>query len=173
MRAGERAFAITEEFGLKQVLWNGAAIHRNEGQLAARRDFMNRARHQFLARARLATHQHRRHAARDLLDEAAHLLHHVRGTGQAVERAARRGTLALGAALACTLAPTFTALTGRRRRSHGHRAAERRCHHGAELLQINRLGEVVIRAGLQRFDGVFSRTVSGDDDGLFVAAGLL
>ena len=51
--------------------------------------------------------------------------------------------------------------------------AQRRGHHGAELPQVDRLGQVVEGAGLERLDRVLGRAVGGDDDGLLAAAGLV
>ena len=68
IRTREGALAIAEEFSFEKRLRDGTAVHRHEGLLAARRDFMDGARDELLARARLALHQHRRHAA-------CHLLH--------------------------------------------------------------------------------------------------
>jgi hypothetical protein len=36
-------------------------------------------------------------------------------------------------------------------------------NHGAKLLQIHRLGQVVKRTGLERLNGVFGRSISGND----------
>jgi hypothetical protein len=49
------------------------------------------------------------------------------------------------------------------RRGHAAHALHRRGHDGAELLEIDGLGEVVERAGAQGLDGVFGRSVSGHD----------
>ena len=56
----------------------------------ARRHLVDRTRDQFLAGARLAADQHRRHAARHLLDQRAHLVHRRRRAGQPRERRAAR-----------------------------------------------------------------------------------
>ena len=53
------------------------------------------------------------------------------------------------------------------------RAAERRGDDAAELLQVDRLGQVVVGAGLERLDRVLGRAVGGDDDRLLAPAGLL
>ena len=52
-------------------------------------------------------------------------------------------------------------------------AAERRGDDAAELLQVDRLGEVVVGAGLERLDRVLGRAVGGDDDRLLAPAVLL
>ena len=51
--------------------------------------------------------------------------------------------------------------------------AQGRGHHGPELLQIDRLGEVIVGTSLQGLDRVFSRTIGRDDDRLLAAALLL
>jgi len=49
---------------------------------------------------------------------------------------------------------------------------QRRADHAAKLLQIDRLGEVVEGAALQRLDGVLGRAVGGDHDAALGALGL-
>ena len=175
-RAGERALAIAEELGLEQLLGDRAAVDRDERLRRAHADLVDRARDQFLAGAGLAGHQHRRHAARDLLDQRAHLLHRRRKAGHARQRLAhRRGGRRGGA-------PAAAPRRGRRRspkagspaRPSDRRAAaaERRGDDGAELLQVDRLGQVVVGAGLQRLDRVLGRAVGGDDDRLLAPAAL-
>ena len=164
--AGEGALAVAEELGLEQLLGDRAAVDRDEGpslRVAARVD---RARDQFLAGARLAVHQHRRHAARHLLDQRAHLLHRRRTRRPAAASAA--------AAPAARTARGGRSRAARRRCSDGRptapssapcgAAAERRRDDRAELLQVDRLGQVVVGAGLQRLDRVLGRAVGGDDD---------
>ena len=68
--AGECAFHVAEEFGFKQRFGQRAAVDRNERPVGARAVMMNRARDQFLARARLALHKDVRVRRRDLFDKA-------------------------------------------------------------------------------------------------------
>ena len=156
--AGEGTLAVAEEFSFEQRFGDGAAIHGHEGAGGARRTVVDGARHQFLAGARLAVHQHRRHAAPDLFHQAAHLHHGRRVAQQPLQRAAprrraahRRGSRHSRGRRAC--AP--------------RRAPQGRGHDGAKLPQVHRFGEVVVGAGLERLDSVFRRPVGGDDDRLF------
>ena len=125
--------------------------------------------------------QHRRHAARHLLDQRAHLLHRRRVAGHAAERLARRQRRRrrrrdrprrrAPAASPPDAAPTAGS-TGRpsaRRAPRPSAEATTR----AELLQVDRLGEVVVGAGLERLDRVLGRAVGGDDDRLLAPAALL
>ena len=116
---------------------------------------MQRARHQFLAGARLAAHQHRRHAARHLDDALLDGLHGVGRADHLLQclRATRR---ALGRRRGAARRP------GRLRRTAG--GLDRRGRHGAELLQVHRLGQIVEGAGLQGLDGVFRRAVGRHHD---------
>ena len=147
---GEGALAVAEEFGLEQLLRDRTTVDGDERLRAARRDIVDRTRHQFLAGARLALHQHRRHAARDLLDQPAHLLHRQRLAGQPLQCRHRHRR--------------WRARAPRQRGLARRQPTEGRRHDGAELPQIDRLGQVVIGAGLQRLDRVLGRSVGGDDD---------
>ena len=75
VRARERAFLVTEELRLEQVLGHRAAVDRDERALLARARAMDRARHELLAGARFARDQHARVGARDhprLLEAGLH-----------------------------------------------------------------------------------------------------
>src|SRR6267143_3836988 len=50
-RAGERAFAVSEQFGFKQIFRDGGAIDRNEGSLRASACAVYRAREELLSGA--------------------------------------------------------------------------------------------------------------------------
>ena len=127
------------------------------------------ARHQFLAGARLAAHQHRRHAARHLLHQRAHLLHGRRVAGQPAERLARRrGRRRRGRAVAAA-APAARPCCSDGRvdgttvgplplRPSAEATTARNC------LQVDRLGEVVEGAGLERLDRVLGRAVGRHHD---------
>ncbi len=58
-RTGEAAFLVPEKLALHQLRWNRTAIDRDEWPVAARPGFVNQARDQFLARARVAGDVHR------------------------------------------------------------------------------------------------------------------
>mmetsp|Transcript_5905 Transcript_5905/g.14551 ORF Transcript_5905/g.14551 Transcript_5905/m.14551 type:complete len:214 (+) Transcript_5905:3936-4577(+) len=116
-------------------------------------------RHQLLAGAGLTLHQHRRHAARHLVDQGPHGLN-----GRRLAHQPQRG--------------------GRRRRGHHtvhhrrwrrcrHRAPQGRANDQAELAQVHRFGQVVVGPGLQRLDRVFRRAEGRDHQGLLRPPGLL
>ena len=91
VRAREGPFSVAEELGLQQSLGNGAAIDGHERALGPWRTVVDGSGNQLLAGARLAVHQHRRHAAGNLLDQAPHLLHHMGITQHTLQcRAARQ-----------------------------------------------------------------------------------
>ena len=90
--AGEGALLVAEQFALQQIRRNGAAVDRDEGLAGARATVMHGARHQFLASPRFPLQEHRRHAARHLLDQRAHLLHGHRLAGQAMQGQVRWGS---------------------------------------------------------------------------------
>ena len=73
--ARERAAHVPEELRLEQVAGDRAAVDRDERALRARRQAMNRRRHELLARAALAFDEHRRVRDRDLADDLLHALH--------------------------------------------------------------------------------------------------
>ena len=97
------------------------------------------------------------------LDQRAHLLHRRRRADDALP--APCGGAAAGAARARRGATP----AGRGRPARPACAPERRSHHGAELPQVDRLGQVVVGTGLERLDRVLGRAVGGDDDGLLAA----
>ena len=132
--AGERTFAVAEEFALHQVFRDRAAIHRDERLFAARAVQVDRAGRELLAAAGLAVDEHRRLALREAFDQSAHLLDRLRFAEQPV------GT--------------------RRLRLLGH--LQRLLDQRAQLLQRDGLGQVVERAGLQRSHGVFGAAECGD-----------
>ena len=81
--AGERALLVAEQLRLQQVLLQRRAVHLDEMRPARERVVVNRAGHQFLARAGLAADQDGRVALGDLADDAEHLL---QGPGAADDR---------------------------------------------------------------------------------------
>src|SRR5438128_2117843 len=74
VRSSKGALAITEEFGLHQVFRNGPAVDRNEWLGTARSLLVDESGGKLFAAARLAGYVHGRFAARELLDQFAHLL---------------------------------------------------------------------------------------------------
>ena len=176
--AGERALAIAKELGFEQLLRDGAAVDWHEGHRAAHAHFVNGARHQFLAGSRFAADQHRRHAARHFLDQRAHLLHRHRMPRHAAKGCAHRRRWRRGGGGARRPGGRRGAMLRRQarridRRATAAAAAERRSDDAAELLQIDRLRQIVVGTGTQGIDRVLRRPVRGDDDRLLAPAALL
>ena len=74
-RAGERAAHVAEQLALEQRGGQRAGIDAHHRPIRAQRGVMDGARHQLLAGAALARHQHRRIGGRDLLDGGLDALH--------------------------------------------------------------------------------------------------
>ncbi|MNS70176.1 hypothetical protein D3C72_1035170 [compost metagenome] len=149
--ARERALHVAEEFRLHQRLGNRAAVHGHERVRGAGAHGVDGARRALLAAARFAADHHRRHAARQPRQRAAHLLH---GRGQPRQQSGGavgrfRGLGSLGAARAALGGVTLL-------------AAQRVQDQGAQLVERDRLGDVVERAGLERIDGIVGAAVGGD-----------
>ena len=124
-----------------------SAVHGDEGTPAAGAALMQGTRHQLLAGAALAGDEDRRVARTDRVD--------------AIEHAQRRGRRAndggaivtLGEARACfTELPVDSALIGDPLDAH------------RQLIEIERLGEVIVGALLERGDRVSYRAESGHED---------
>ena len=75
LRTGEGAALVAEEFALQQVLGNGGGVDGHKGAIGHGRMLVQRARHQFLARAGFAGDEHRDLALRQPPDGAEHVLH--------------------------------------------------------------------------------------------------
>ncbi len=116
---------------------------------------MQGARRKLLAGAGLSTHQHRRHAPRDLANTLLDGPHGRRVTDQPLERTACVST-------------AFSGLRGpavaRPRRPRGGRALDGRRHHGTKLLQVYRFGQVVECTRLQSLHRVLGRPVGRHHD---------
>jgi hypothetical protein len=131
--AREGALAIAEELALHQVLGDRAAVDGDERLLAARAVEMDHARGELLAAAGLAVDENGRLALGKAVDQPAHLLH--------------RGRIAqelIGARRLCL----FWDL-------------ERLLHERAQLLERDRLGQVVERAGLERGNCILGAAEGG------------
>jgi hypothetical protein len=133
---GEGALAIAEELALHQVLGDRPAVHRHERLVAAGALLMDEPGGEFLAAAGFAGDVDGGLAPRELLDHVAHVLHDRRAADEP--------------------------LVGRHLRL-GRWQRERRLHERTQLLQRNRLGEIVEGAGLQRRDRILGVPVRGDD----------
>ena len=182
--AGVGAFACAEKFGFEQVLRNGAAIDGHERPAGAVAACMHGIGHQLFARARFAVHQHGGHAAGHF---GYALLGHLHGRRLAYQPRQRR--LALRADVfafecrrsGCSRRGRGQGGRGRARRRSLRSGGRSRCcrgsgpgrrgrvlqgggDNGAQLFEIDRLGEVVKRAGLEGFHGGFGRAVGRHHD---------
>ncbi len=137
VRAGERALLVPEEFRGQQRLCEGRAVHCHKGSLRPAAGRVHGPGHQLLARARLAGDQHRGVRGRngaDHLPESGHgraAPHHVR-TGLGGGQAAGEGGVFLDQA----------------------HMGEYIAQDDLELFKVQRLGQIVVCAGL---DGFHSR----------------
>ena len=146
-RARERAFHVAEELRLEQRLRQRAAVERDERTIAPQRIEVDGARHPFLAGARLAGHEHRAVGARDLLDQledGEHLLAAADDVRELVRRAER-------ALQQHVLLPQLALL-------------ERVADLDLQLVDVERLAEVVVGAQPHGFDGGVGRRERRDHD---------
>ena len=84
-RPGERAALVAEQFALEQGVDDGRAVDGHEAAVTPRPHVMEATRHQFLAGAGLARHQHRPHVRREPADRVEQLLHRRAAADHAVE----------------------------------------------------------------------------------------
>src|SRR5207253_9025093 len=75
LRAGKGAFFMAEKLALQEVLWDRAAIDRNERPCFTRAVAMNGPGHQFLAGAALPCDQHWDVGSRDASDHLEDAVH--------------------------------------------------------------------------------------------------
>ncbi len=83
-RASEGTLLVAEQFAFQQVRRNRAAVDGHERAIAARRMFVDGARHHFLAGAGFAQHQHGGIERGDLVDQPAQAHHRRAVAGRAV-----------------------------------------------------------------------------------------
>ena len=83
VRAGERAFLVSEELAFKKRVRDRAAVHGHEFSFVALRHAVDDPGEKFLAGAAFAADEHRGSRRRDLHGEFEHLLH-GRGAGHEV-----------------------------------------------------------------------------------------
>ena len=146
--AGEGALLVAEQLALQQVLGDGGAVQRQERRLGAGAVLVDGTGDQFLARAALAGDQHGECLVGDSADRLVRFLH---------PRAVADDGLAR------------ELIVGRRLRDDGRLAHqpgnfERLADHAVQLLQINRLEQVVVRPVPHRLDGRVGRPGHGDHD---------
>ena len=141
--AGERALLVAEQFALEQRLGDRGAVDRQERLVGAVGVLVDRAGDQFLAGAALAEDQHGHVLGGDAADGLVDLLHGRRAADDRV--GARRGDLgSVGS-------PKTAGVACIRRSSNGL------ANDLLELVQIDRLEQVLERAALHRLDGGVGR----------------
>ena len=143
--SGEGTALVPEQFGLDQLARDRRHVDRNERCPPARPHVVDRARDQFLAGPALAEDHHRQRRRHDTRDRAVDFLHRRRAPDQwhVIARRRRLGVR-----------------RGNRRR--GERAGD-----GAgQLVEIERLGQIVERARLGRADRGRQRILRAYNDDL-------
>src|SRR5262249_17183103 len=93
LRASERATLVTEEFALQQCFRDRSAVDCNKRPLCPVAVLVNRARDEFLARARLATDQHINWLGRNTPDLLVNGLHDATLADQRLARVASSANL--------------------------------------------------------------------------------
>ena len=147
---------MAEQLGLEHLAWQGAAVNRHEGPLRADRALVDRPRHQLFAGSALAEHEHRRLRRRHALDHPQHLLHLGAAGDDAAVGPGPGGVGAQGDVVAQELA-----LLGRL------------AHQDLELLDLGRLGQVVVGAELHGLHRGGDLLKARHDDDLRVLGKLL
>ena len=147
-RVGEGPLLVAEELGLEQLARNRRAVDLEEGPVGERAHVVDVAGDHLLARAALALDQHARrvahgHLLRDLVDGADR----------------RRNAPHEVAGVTFLLVP---AVVGQLAERAGR--LERLDAQDAEFLEIERLGQEVVCAGLHRGDGGLDLPEGGHDD---------
>ena len=137
-RAGEAALLVAEQLAFHQLGRDRAAVHRHERPIAARAGFVDQVRDQFFAGAGFAIDMYRRLAACDAFDHLAQLFHRARAAEQFDLRQLQR-----------VLAGLAELQRG------GDELAQRR--------DVERLGNEIERAELQRAHSGFDVAVRSDD----------
>ena len=127
---------MAEELALEQVLRDRRAVQREEGLLGARAVLVDRARHQLLAGAALAGDEDGHVLVGDPTDLLVDLEHR---RAAAEHRAALDGDVRVGG-------------SQHDRRAHAPPDLDRVQHRLLELVQVDRLVEVVEGAALHRLD---------------------
>ena len=147
VRAGERAALVAEQHALGELARNRRQVHRDERRLRIARLAVDQPRQQLLAGAALAEDQHRRRQLRDLV-------HQIDDVARIAARA--DDEFALG-------------LVGDLRRQRHHLTIQVLALAGvaddrAQLVVVEVLGDVVIRAVLHRLHGGFDLVDRRDHD---------
>ena len=142
--AGERAAHVAEQLGFEQRLGHGGAVHLDERHVALRAAIVDRARDHLLAGAGLARDEHRAPRLGDDFGRPDDLLHPPAAADDAV-------VIELGVALADEV-PVLGAQA---------LVLERAAGDDEQLVDFERLLQVVERAELHRLDRALDRRVRG------------
>src|SRR4051794_14625108 len=140
--AGERALFVAEDLALEQGLRNRGAVDRDEREAGARAELMNRLRDELLAGTRLTGDEHRCTRRRRLLDHLVDLPHLRAVADDRAEGAVLAQLAAQRLHLAHRLEP-FDDLV----------------EENLQALNVDRLGEVVVGAFLDRLDRGLDRSL--------------
>src|SRR5438093_10265043 len=154
--AGEGPTQVPEELALEERGRERGAVAHDERAVAERREAMQRAGHQLLARAALAGHERRRGVAGQTLDEGEDLEHALRAGDDALERDTALQALLQDAGAVLEVALLEDAL-----------------EHTLEAPEVDRLLDVVRGPELDRLDGVRHRRVGAHEHELDVGIALL
>ena len=149
---GEAALAMTEELAFHQLGRNRAAVDRHERAARTRALLVDQAGHQLLAHAGFTGDVDRCLVAGELADGGTHLLHRGRVADQAFAGAA---------GLDCTA--TIALFLGQ---------PQGGTHQATQHLDVDRLGNEIERAGLQRVHRGVDIAVRGDHRDRSIRAGL-
>jgi hypothetical protein len=147
VRAGERTLLVTEDLALEQRLWNRRAVDGDERERRTRAQLMNRLRDQFLAGARLPGDEHGRLRGRRLFDHAIDAPDQRTVPDDPPE-----------AADFPELPPQVTDLAQRLLSLHGL------FQQNLQPLGVDGLGQVIVGAVFNRFDGAFHGALCGQQN---------
>ncbi len=153
---GERALLVAEELALEERLRQGGAGHLDEGPVPSRAVLVERLGEQLLAGAALAEEQHRGGGGGHLADRLEDR-QHLRALAHQVVEAV------------LVLEP----LAQRARLLHEALPLQGLLEDDLQLLDVDRLAEVVLGAELHRLDRRLDRAVGGHDDDHRLRAHLL
>ena len=145
--AGEGALLVAEQLALQQGLRDGGAVEGQERRLGPGAVLVDGAGDQFLAGAALAGDQHRHVLGGDAADGLVDLAHGRAGADDGAVHVGVRGGLGDH---------------GRLAHPPGH--LQRLADHPPQLVQVERLEQVVVGALLHRLDGRVRRLGHGDED---------
>ena len=146
-RAGERALLVPEQLTLEQRLRQRRAVDLDQRPAGEARVAVQHRRDQFLAGAGFAGDQHGRVGARDPPDRLVDLLHR---RALADDQLARIALAEPGRQFQHLIAQTLV--------------LEEALDRQQNLVQVERLGDVVVRSELHRLDRGRRAAVAGDDD---------